>query len=124
MGTQSFGKGSVQTIFPMKGNGALKLTTARYYTPKGRSIQAKGIIPDVEVPNITTPLPKKKGMEFSEKDLEKSLASDGKQDAPLPVSQETPHSAAAKDADLQKDYQLKRALDLLQSVGMLKEKGF
>lgn len=73
MGTQSFGKGSVQSIIPMKGNAALKLTTARYYTPSGRSIQAKGIVPDVEVPNIT-PLPaKEKGMEIKEKDLEKVL---------------------------------------------------
>src|SRR5213076_3572742 len=49
MGTRSFGKGSVQTIIPLGGNGALRLTTARYYTPSGRSIQAKGIEPDVQV---------------------------------------------------------------------------
>jgi carboxyl-terminal processing protease len=50
LGTQSFGKGSVQTIIPLgSGNGALRLTTARYYTPSGRSIQAKGITPDIEV---------------------------------------------------------------------------
>ena len=50
VGTRSFGKGSVQTIIPLgAGNGALRLTTARYYTPSGRSIQAKGIAPDIEV---------------------------------------------------------------------------
>jgi carboxyl-terminal processing protease len=49
MGTQSFGKGSVQTILPLGGNGAIKLTTARYFTPNGRSIQAKGITPDIAV---------------------------------------------------------------------------
>ena len=49
LGTRSFGKGSVQTIIPLGGNGALRLTTARYYTPSGRSIQAKGIEPDIEV---------------------------------------------------------------------------
>ena len=50
IGTRSFGKGSVQTIIPLgDGNGALRLTTARYYTPSGRSIQAKGIMPDIEV---------------------------------------------------------------------------
>ena len=49
VGTRSFGKGSVQTIMPLGGNGALRLTTARYYTPSGRSIQAKGIDPDVVV---------------------------------------------------------------------------
>ncbi len=124
MGTQSFGKGSVQSIIPMKGNAALKLTTARYYTPSGRSIQAKGIVPDVEVPNIT-PLPaKENGKQIKEKDLEKSLASDGKQDESQPIIQESLHGRAAKDTDLQKDYQLKRALELLQSLSMLKEKGF
>jgi carboxyl-terminal processing protease len=50
LGTRSFGKGSVQTIIPLgSGNGALRLTTARYYTPSGKSIQAKGIVPDIEV---------------------------------------------------------------------------
>ena len=123
MGTQSFGKGSVQSVIPMKGDGALKLTTALYYTPKGRSIQAKGIIPDVEVPNITPPLPKEKGKTFSEKDLEKSLASDGKLDPPLPERKKIPQGAPVTDGDLQKDYQLKRALELLQSISILKEKG-
>jgi len=50
LGTKSFGKGSVQTIIPLPGNGAIRLTTARYYTPSGRSIQAKGIEPDIDVP--------------------------------------------------------------------------
>ena len=49
MGTQTFGKGSVQTILPLGNNTAIKLTTARYYTPSGRSIQAKGIVPDITV---------------------------------------------------------------------------
>ncbi len=124
MGTQSFGKGSVQSIFPMKGNAALKLTTARYYTPSGRSIQAKGIVPDVEVPNIT-PLPaKEKGAEIKEKDLEKSLPPDGKPDATLPKSHEATHSGTIADITPQKDYQLRRALELLESIAVLKEKGF
>ena len=124
MGTQSFGKGSVQSIFPMKGNAALKLTTARYYTPSGRSIQAKGIVPDVEVSNIIPLSPKKMAIEFKEKDLEKSLPSDGKQDTPLPIVKESPHGGSVADTDLQKDFQLRRALELLQSLNMLKERGF
>jgi len=52
MGKQSFGKGSVQSLFPLPGNGALKLTTALYYTPSDRSIQAKGITPDIEVGTV------------------------------------------------------------------------
>jgi carboxyl-terminal processing protease len=124
MGTQSFGKGSVQSIIPMKGNAALKLTTALYYTPSGRSIQARGIVPDIEVPNIMPLPPKAKGKEFKEKDLEKSLASDGKDEEAQPKNQEPPHGGATKDADIQKDYQLRRAVELLQSLSMLKEKGF
>lgn len=124
LGTQSFGKGSVQSLFPMKGNAALKLTTALYYTPSGRSIQARGIVPDVEVQKIT-PLPaKEKGVELKEKDLEKSLASDGKDEVSKPAIKESPHGGASMDADLQKDYQLKRAFELIQSLNMLKEKGF
>jgi carboxyl-terminal processing protease len=57
LGTQSFGKGSVQTIFPLQGNGAIRLTTARYYTPSGRSIQGIGITPNVEVEATRTPPP-------------------------------------------------------------------
>ena len=49
IGTQSFGKGSVQTIMPVQGEGAIRLTTARYYTPSGRSIQALGVAPDIIV---------------------------------------------------------------------------
>jgi carboxyl-terminal processing protease len=57
LGTQSFGKGSVQTIFPLDGNGAMRLTTARYYTPSGRTIQGVGITPNVVVEASRTPAP-------------------------------------------------------------------
>ena len=74
LGTRSFGKGSVQTIIPLPGHGAMRLTTARYYTPSGRSIQAKGIEPDiiVEAAKIETP-PNKKGVKVA-------AASDAKTD--------------------------------------------
>ena len=49
VGTRSFGKGSVQTVIPLSGGGAMRLTTARYYTPSGRSIQGLGVVPDVQV---------------------------------------------------------------------------
>src|SRR5512136_1685953 len=71
MGTQSFGKGSVQTIIPLSDNSGLRLTTARYFTPNGRSIQAKGISPDIVVENIElTSTEKKDGLHIREKDLE------------------------------------------------------
>lgn len=127
LGTQSFGKGSVQSIIPMKGNAALKLTTALYYTPSGRSIQAKGITPDVEVPNIQ-PLPANtKGEELKEKDLAKSLPAETKEEpvaAQPPKAAPSPHDVSAEAGDLQKDFQLRRAVELLQAMSVMKEKGF
>jgi len=122
MGKQSFGKGSVQSIFPLPGKGALKLTTARYYTPGGRSIQARGITPDIEVENAR-PVNNdaKKDMEILEKDLKNRLE---------PIEKERNENSQLMklhsvkgEPDLVKDYQLKRALDLLRSINMLREKG-
>jgi len=75
MGTQTFGKGSVQSIVPLNNNTAIKLTTARYFTPNGRSIQAKGISPDivVEDPSIST---EERGLSLREADLERHLIGD------------------------------------------------
>jgi carboxyl-terminal processing protease len=70
MGTQTFGKGSVQTIVPLANNTAIKLTTARYYTPSGRSIQAKGIVPDVPVEDPNNP---SADVGIREADLERHL---------------------------------------------------
>ena len=128
MGQQSFGKGSVQSIFPMRGNAALKLTTARYYTPSGRSIQAKGIVPDIVVATVK-PVPAKVVREvgFKEKDLDNRLApiegKEAKQPA-VPVTPPTssPHTSRG-DFDLEKDYQLQRALELLRSLNLAKEQG-
>ena len=124
MGTQSFGKGSVQSIIPMKGNAALKLTTARYYTPSGRSIQAKGIVPDIEVYSIKqTPTPlQPKLKEVKEKDLNNSLAPS---DKPGELQIKTPDSVKGKgvDQELQNDFQLRRAVELLQSISLLQERG-
>ena len=74
IGTQTFGKGSVQTILPLGNNTAIKLTTARYYTPSGRSIQAKGIEPDVQVDDPTQPVNR-----LREADLNKHLSNDREQ---------------------------------------------
>jgi carboxyl-terminal processing protease len=122
MGKQSFGKGSVQSILPMRGNAALKLTTARYYTPNGRSIQAKGIVPDIFVDTVR-PLPAKETGEggVKEKDLEKRL--DPVKDTVTPTPVPTPHTGRGSDADMARDYQLQRALELLRSLSLIKEKG-
>jgi len=75
LGTKSFGKGSVQTVIPLPGGGAMRLTTARYYTPSGRSIQATGIVPDVTV-NETRDAPATFGLE-RESDYNKVLSNTG-----------------------------------------------
>jgi carboxyl-terminal processing protease len=122
MGKQSFGKGSVQSIFPMRGNAALKLTTARYYTPSGRSIQAKGIVPDVFVDSVR-PVPAKGVVGgIKEDDLQNRLAPEGLKESAKQVVP-TPHGNRG-DADLGQDYQLQRALELLRSLSLLKEQGF
>ena len=78
MGTQTFGKGSVQTILPLGNNTAIKLTTARYYTPNGRSIQAKGIIPDITLDEATSPKPSRR-CKLREADLERHLTNPHRQ---------------------------------------------
>src|ERR1039457_3319975 len=117
VGTQSFGKGSVQTVFPLKGGGGLKLTTALYYTPNGRSIQAKGITPDiiVEIGEIVKS-PKKKDLRIHEKDLENHIGAGD--DKTVPEVEPEPDEKVSKDKTLP-DNQLARALDLLKGVQIL-----
>jgi carboxyl-terminal processing protease len=118
MGTQSFGKGSVQTIFPLRHGAGLKLTTALYYTPKGRSIQAKGITPDIIVGDgeMTSPH-KEKAKAFRERDLENHMENNS-----LPTGQVEPHPAVGPNDGTIKDFQLSRALDLLKEMKLLADK--
>lgn len=123
MGRQSFGKGSVQTIFALPGNAALKLTTARYYTPLGRSIQAKGITPDIDVGNgMPLKNSKLKEMGIKEKDLDNRLAPGGQEQEDALPPQATPHAGGAV-SDVAKDNQLGRALELLKSINLVREQG-
>ncbi len=110
LGTRSFGKGSVQTIIPLgSGNGALRLTTARYYTPSGRSIQAKGITPDVEVlQDVPADLQAQFDM-TSESKLRGHLAAQGQ-------GSEQNGSQAYVPTDPNKDKALHAALDVLRGV--------
>jgi carboxyl-terminal processing protease len=119
LGTQTFGKGSVQTIFPLKDGSGLRLTTARYYTPSGRSIQAKGIAPDIVVKPLqpeeekVTPILKPP----MEKDLERHLTDVEK--GPT-KEKETAKKEEAKEKK-PTDYQLERALELLKSWEIFKK---
>lgn len=112
LGEKSFGKGSVQTIIPLGNHGAMRLTTARYYTPSGRSIQAKGIEPDVEVH------PAK--VEVIENIFERSEAEFGnalKNDTDTKKAKDNDKSAQ-NDKDLANDYQLSRAVDLVKALAI------
>jgi carboxyl-terminal processing protease len=116
VGTRSFGKGSVQTIIPLGSNGALRLTTARYYTPSGRSIQAKGIEPDAVVEEDLPEDPKKAAVSGeSEASLRGHLKGDGKVDG-----QEESGSSAYVPPEESKDSQLQFGLDLLRGVKSVK----
>ena len=110
MGTRSFGKGSVQTIIPLQGNGALRLTTARYYTPSGRSIQAKGIEPEIVVQeNVPTDL-KGKDQTNGEAGLKGHLANPGDDKT------EEGGSSAYVPANEKDDTQLQQAIQLLEGT--------
>jgi carboxyl-terminal processing protease len=117
LGTRSFGKGSVQTIIPLGSNGALRLTTARYYTPSGRSIQAKGIEPEVVVEEELPEDLKKKADELStrgEANLRGHLKIEGTDDT-AEASEEESGSSSYVAPEKDKDTQLKHALDLLRA---------
>jgi carboxyl-terminal processing protease len=126
MGTKSFGKGSVQTILPVSNGGALKITTARYYTPSGRSIQASGIVPDIvtEEAKITK---SENGEHLKEADLARHLENSEE----LAKPKDEPKKEEKKD-DLKKDetgkpaaedYQLQEALNLLKGISFFKVQG-
>ncbi len=124
VGTQSFGKGSVQTIIPLQGNGAMRLTTARYYTPSGRSIQNLGILPDIIVeqrPPAKVDSKDKKPKFLSEADLRGALKNDSltpEEKKQLEQERKARIEAARKRAE---DYQLAYAIDLLRGMAVLKK---
>ncbi len=138
LGVKSFGKGSVQTVIPIDGHGAIRLTTARYYTPSGISIQAKGITPDIEVQQAKIETVKN-NMNFSEQNLPGHLINDQAKDAANDNEKDKKDSRkdakkdekkddkkdgddkkdeSKKDKDAADDYQLSRALDLIRALSI------
>lgn len=115
VGTRSFGKGSVQTIIPLGQSGALKLTTARYYTPSGRSIQAKGIDPDIEILQEVPENLKGKDETKGEAGLKGHLRGGEQKNAKDP-KEEKSGSSAYIPQDPKDDKQIGYALDLLRGV--------
>jgi carboxyl-terminal processing protease len=116
MGTKSFGKGSVQTIIPLSGHGAMRLTTSRYYTPSGRSIQATGIEPDIEVVQSRIEA-LETGPRRSEATLRNALRGEA-----APAAAEPANAPADGAATAPEDYQLLRALDLLRGLTLYSAK--
>jgi carboxyl-terminal processing protease len=127
VGTQTFGKGSVQTILPLNNGAAIKLTTARYYTPKGRSIQAKGIEPDIVVEEATvTAAETGPSLAVREADLSRHLsngkeapAKEDKDKARKDVKTETPET---REIVSKSDYQFNQALILLKGLHFLQRR--
>ena len=118
LGTRSFGKGSVQTVIPLSGRGALRLTTAHYYTPSGRSIQAHGIDPDIVVEQIRPAPEPAEVSERREEDLSGHLDSED----PAIEETEDPSTEEAEDPGddpTDGDYQLARAIELLRGSHLL-----
>ena len=140
MGTTTFGKGSVQTILPLTNEKAIKLTTARYYTPNGKSIQAAGIIPDIWVGRSKVTPAKSNPWRIKEKNLAKHLAADNESakgesdvddpqspdsldpDSLDPDSLDSPESTSPYSSNMElavRDYQLNEALTLLKGLHIL-----
>lgn len=120
LGTKSFGKGSVQTVIPLPGHGAMRLTTARYYTPSGRSIQAKGIEPDITVEPAK--IEQLNVSRMHESDLRGALDNpdgDSKAEQEDKKTDEDDENTSKEDI---KDYQLSRAIDLIRGVSLYEKR--
>ncbi len=127
VGTQSFGKGSVQTIMPVQGDGAMRLTTARYYTPSGRSIQALGVAPDIIVEQQPPAEEEEDGEEQTgfrtEADLRGSLENDSLTEDEQKILEED-RARKEETARLRnEDYQLSYAIDILRGLSVLGSDG-
>ncbi len=123
VGTNSFGKGSVQTVIPLDDDGAMRLTTARYYTPSGRSIQALGISPDIIVeqprPTEETAEEEEERQQRSEAGLRGSLENDSLSEDELNLIEEERARAEATAELREQDYQLAYAIDILKGLNAL-----
>lgn len=125
VGTKSFGKGSVQTLIPLRGDGAMRLTTARYYTPSGRSIQALGISPDIVVQQPVPPPADEAAAEDelsaarrdrSEADLRGAITNDSMTDEERRLYQEEQQRAEESAKLRDEDYQLAYAVDIIKGL--------
>lgn len=125
VGTKSFGKGSVQTVMPIRGDGAMRLTTARYYTPSGRSIQSLGIAPDIVVqqpprPPVTEQTEEEaKAHDRSEADLRGAISNDSMTEDEKRQAEEEQARAEQAAKLREEDYQLAYAIDILKGLSAI-----
>ena len=117
VGTQTFGKGSVQTILPLSNGTAVKLTTARYYTPSGRSIQAEGIKPDIELDQVRVSAVERSIDPVKEADLSGHLSNGNGKKSKKSAEEED----EAEESLAEKDYELYEALNLLKGLAIQRE---
>jgi|TARA_Y100000310_G_scaffold343373_1_gene450689 carboxyl-terminal processing protease len=122
MGTNTFGKGSVQTILPLNESKAIKLTTALYYTPNGRSIQAEGIVPDIWVERSTVTLARSSSLRVKEKDLRKHLPNVDEDEAAAAGESEEEVEIVSNSDLISRDYQLNEALTVLKGLNIMASK--
>ena len=116
LGTKTFGKGSVQTVIPMNNGAALKITTARYYTPSDRSIQATGIVPDIEVEQLDIGKANKASRSIREADLAGHLENEGD------ATEDSKEEQVQISELLDDDYQLNEALNILKGMSLVKRR--
>ena len=116
LGEKSFGKGSVQTVIPLDKYGAMRLTTARYYTPSGRSIQAEGIMPDIVVHPAKVEVIDN-AFNMSEAEFDNALKNDTKKSSAKQAGKKD------NDEELEKDYQLARAVDMVKALAIYNPAG-
>lgn len=117
VGTNTFGKASVQTLIDLRNGGAMKLTTARYFTPNGRSIQGVGIEPDVVVPQgkiVYSDIP---SMMLKEKDLARHLVGEN-ETAKQPAASKAPHGSMEVSTDVETDLQLQSAIQMIKGLNL------
>ncbi|MHB8471510.1 MAG: S41 family peptidase [Gammaproteobacteria bacterium] len=127
VGSRTFGKGSVQTILPLNNGGAVKLTTARYYTPSGRSIQAQGITPDIQLDNVKVSAGTPNDLTIKEADLSRHLINSTPTPKPTDIDLGMPEKSLKKgdkanESLASSDYQLYESLNLLKGLAILKER--
>ena len=121
LGTKTFGKGSVQTVMPLTDKTAVKMTTARYFTPSGRSIQAEGIVPDIIVERVKITAIDNTGFKpLSERDLSKHI-SNGNSKTDADISEKTTDEETSSAPLAVTDYALSEALNLLKGINILRK---